>query len=161
MRGKKAKPRDIEPDLRLQDKKVAKFINYLMKNGKKNTASRIFYNTLTIIEKNSQEKPLDVFSKAIENVGPKVEVRSRRIGGGNYQIPFPTDERRRFALACRWIIEAASSRKTKPMEERLAQELLAAAKEQGVAINKRDNVYRMAEANRAFAHLAHRGRRKS
>ncbi|OQB44177.1 MAG: 30S ribosomal protein S7 [Parcubacteria group bacterium ADurb.Bin159] len=156
MRGKRVTPRKIKPDLRYQDEKVAKFINYLMCQGKKNAARRIFYDTLDYIGKNSGEDALKIFFKAIDNVGPKVELRSRRIGGGNYQIPFPTDERRRFTLASRWIIEAARDRKGKPMREKLAEEILAASKEQGSAITKRDNVYKMAEANRAFAHLARR-----
>ncbi len=155
MRGKRATPREIEPDMRYNDKRVAKFINYLMRKGKKSIARRVFYNALSLIEKKSKENPIKIFSLAIENVAPKVEVRSRRIGGGNYQIPVPTSERRSFALACRWIIEAARNRKGKPMEEKLAQEILDAFQNQGAAITKKNNVYRMAEANRAFAHLAH------
>ena len=155
MRGKRAKPREIEPDPRYHDKKVAKFINYLMRDGKKTIARRILYNAFSLIEEKAKEDPLKVFFLAIENVAPKVEVRPRRIGGGNYQIPFPTSERRSFTLACRWIIEAARARKGKPMEEKLAQELLEASQNQGAAVAKKNNVYRMAEANRAFAHLAY------
>ncbi|MCD6096827.1 30S ribosomal protein S7 [bacterium] len=156
MRGKRAKPRKIDPDLRYNDEKVAKFINYLMRRGKKSLARKILYRAFDIIKEASGQDPLKIFYQAIENVGPKVELRSARIGGANYQIPTPTSERRRFYLASRWIIEAAKSAKGKPMAEKLAHEFQEAAKGQGAAITKRDNVYKMAEANRAFAHLARR-----
>lgn len=157
MRGKQAPRRDILPDPVYNSSTVAKFINYLMVNGKKSVAQKVFYNSLQMIEAKSGEKAekgLDVFDKAIRNVSPLVEVKARRIGGANYQVPIEVRGDRRFNLASTWIINAARSRKGKPMAEKLALELIDAAAEQGEAIKKKLDVHRMAESNRAFAHFA-------
>jgi len=157
MRGKQAPRRDILPDPVYNNSTVAKFINYLMVNGKKSVAQKVFYNSLKMIEVKSGEKAekgLDVFDKAIRNVSPLVEVKARRIGGANYQVPIEVRGDRRFNLASTWIINAARARKGKPMAEKLALELMDAAAEQGEAIKKKLDVHRMAESNRAFAHFA-------
>ncbi len=131
---------------------VAKFINVIMRDGKKSVARRIVYEALNIIRERTKKDPLEVFHKAIMNVAPVVEVRSRRIGGANYQIPMEVREDRRIALAMRWIKQYARERRDKSMALKLAAELIAAANGEGGAIRKRDEVHRMAEANRAFAH---------
>jgi len=154
MRGKQSPKRKISPDLKYFSPEIAKFINYVMERGKKNTVTKIVYGALDIIKEKTKKDPLEIFKKAIENVAPMVEVRSRRVGGANYQIPFPTNESRRLVLASRWIISGAKSRKGKPMMEKLAQELLDAIDGQGAAIKKKEDVHRMAEANKAFAHFA-------
>ena len=154
MRGKQAPKRKIKPDSKYQSLQLSKFINYIMRRGKKTTATKIIYQSFDIIKEKTKKNPLDVFQEAIENIDPLIEVRSRRIGGANYQIPFPTNENRRFVLASRWIIEAAKARKGKSMAEKIAQEFLDAMEKQGTAIRKRDDVHRMAEANKAFAHFA-------
>jgi len=154
MRGKSAPKRKIKPDSKYHSEKMAKFINYLMKGGKKSIATKILYQSLDIIKQKTKKNPLEIFQKAVENISPSVEVRSRRIGGANYQIPFPTNEERRFVLASRWIIEAAKKRKGHSMSEKLAQELLEASDKQGAAIKKKEDTHRMAEANKAFAHFA-------
>ena len=150
----KFKTREIAPDPMYDNLTVAKFVNMLMEQGKKNIARKIVYGSFDIIKEKTKKNPLDVFQEAIENIAPLIEVRSRRIGGANYQIPFPTNENRRFVLASRWIIEAAKARKGKSMAEKIAQEFLDAMEKQGTAIRKRDDVHRMAEANKAFAHFA-------
>lgn len=154
MRGKPAVRREILSDPVYNSTTVAKFINYLMLNGKKSAAQKIFYGAMAVIEQKNGEKGLDVFDKAIKNVSPLVEVKARRIGGANYQVPIEVRGERRFNLASRWIIGAARSRKGKPMAEKLALELIDAANEQGEAIKKKIDVHRMAESNRAFAHFA-------
>ncbi|HLD82114.1 MAG TPA: 30S ribosomal protein S7 [Patescibacteria group bacterium] len=154
MRGKPAPKRKIYPDPRFQSTLVAKFINYLMRAGKKSLAQSIVYNSFDIIQKKTKKEPLGIFDLALKNVTPAVEVRSRRIGGGNYQIPYPVKAERRNALAFRWIIDAAKTQKGRPMQEKLANELIAASQKQGEAIRKKQDVHRMAEANRAFAHFA-------
>lgn len=154
MRGKPAVRREILSDPVYNSTTVAKFINYLMLNGKKSAAQKIFYGAMAVIEQKTGEKGLDVFDKAIKNVSPLVEVKARRIGGANYQVPIEVRGERRFNLASRWIIGAARSRKGKPMAEKLALELIDAANEQGEAIKKKIDVHRMAESNRAFAHFA-------
>jgi len=154
MRGKQAPKRKIKPDSKYQLLQLAKFINYIMKGGKKNTATKIVYQALDIIKEKGKEDPLEIFKKAIGNVSPVVEVRSRRIGGANYQIPYPTNESRQFVLASRWIIAAAKTKKGKTMTKKLAEELLDAAEKQGSAIKKKEDVHRTAEANKAFAHFA-------
>ncbi len=146
--------REYQPDPLFQRVDVARFINHLMRKGKKSLAQKIFYQATKIIKEKTKKEPLEIFEKAIKNVGPLVEVRSRRIGGANYQIPFEVPEKRRFSLACRWLIEAAKKRKGKPMEERLALELIDASNNQGEAVKKRETVHKMAEANKAFAHFA-------
>jgi len=152
-RRKKVKEGEIDPDPVYGDKKVAKFINYIMRRGKKSVAEKIFYNAMEIIEKKTGKKGIDVFRKAIENVSPVMEVKSRRIGGATYQVPVEVPERRRFFLASKWIIMFAKARKGKPMAEKLAEELIAASKGEGASIKKRDDTHRMAEANKAFAHF--------
>lgn len=157
MRGKQAPRREILPDPVYNSTTVAKFINYLMFGGKKSVAQKVFYNALQVIETKSAEKGekgLDVFDKAIRNVSPLVEVKARRIGGANYQVPIEVRGDRRFNLASTWIIGAARGRKGKPMAEKLAAELMDAAAEQGEAMKKKLDVHRMAESNRAFAHFA-------
>jgi len=154
MRGKRSVRRDILPDPKFNSTAVSKFINYLMLNGKKSTSEKVFYAALEQIEAKTQEKGLDIFDKAMRNVSPVVEVKARRIGGANYQVPIEVRGERRFNLASRWIIGAARSRKGKPMAEKLAMELIDASQEQGEAIKKKLDVHRMAESNRAFAHFA-------
>lgn len=154
MRGKQSVHRSILPDPIYNSTSVGKFINYLMLNGKKSVAQSIFYGAMTDIEKKTGEKGLDIFDKAMKNVSPLVEVKARRIGGANYQVPIEVRGERRYNLASRWIIGAARARKGKPMAEKLALELMDASNEQGDAIKKKVDVHRMAEANRAFAHFA-------
>ncbi|MCS7082459.1 MAG: 30S ribosomal protein S7 [Bacteroidetes bacterium] len=154
MRRKRAERRPIAPDLRYNDVLVAKFINHVMRKGKKNLARRIVYGAFDIIAERTGENPLDVFRRALDNVAPVVEVRSRRVGGATYQVPVEVRPERRISLAMRWIIEYAKQRRAqKTMELRLASELLDAAKGQGSAVKKRDDTHRMAEANKAFAHF--------
>ncbi|GBD06722.1 30S ribosomal protein S7 [bacterium HR21] len=152
MRRRRAEKRHIDPDPRYGDVMVAKFINVIMRDGKKSIARRIVYEAFDIIRERTKKDPLETFHKAITNVAPVVEVRSRRIGGANYQIPMEVREDRRIALAMRWIKQYARERRDKSMALKLAAELIAAANGEGGAIRKRDEVHRMAEANRAFAH---------
>lgn len=154
MRGKKALKRKIQPDLKYNSLVISKFINHLMQRGKKSTAERILYHSLDLIQKKMSKDPLEIFNQAVKNAAPVVEVRARRIGGANYQIPVEVRGDRRTALAMRWLIKAAKEKKGKPMSEKLAQELMDAANKQGAAIKKKEDVHRMAEANRAFAHFA-------
>jgi small subunit ribosomal protein S7 len=155
MRHKKAQKREIEGDIVYSNKQVAKFINYLMKDGKKTVAQNVLYATFDLIS-GKQADPIIVFEKALENVGPKQEVKAKRIGGANYQVPQEVRPERKVSLAMRWIVEAArkrSNRDYKVFEEKLAAELLDASNEMGEAIKKRDTVLRMAQANRAFGHF--------
>jgi small subunit ribosomal protein S7 len=155
MRRKQATKREIAPDPKYDDVRLAKFINNVMKGGKKSVAQRIVYNALEIIKsKTKTEEPLELFNKAMENTSPILEVKSRRVGGATYQVPYEVRGNRREALAMRWILGAARGKKGKPMAEKLAQELIDASKNEGEAIKKRQNVHRMAEANKAFAHFA-------
>lgn len=154
MRGKKAPRRQIVPDPKFQNAQVAKFINYIMQKGKKSIAQGIVYDAFDIIETKTKKNPVDIFELAIKNVGPNLEVKGRRIGGANYQIPMQVRSERRFILACRWIITASRDRKGSAMAVRLADELMNAANKEGAAMKKRENVQKMAEANRAFAHFA-------
>jgi len=154
MRHKQAIRRIIAPDPKYGSVVLAKFTNYLMYGGKKNTSQRIVYGAFERIQEQAKRDPLEVFAAAIKNVAPAMEVKSKRVGGANYQVPFPVRGERRQALAFRWLIEAARSRKGKPMVEKLTEELLAASNNEGVAVKKRMDVARMAEANRAFAHFA-------
>ena len=139
-------------DPRYRDLEIAKFVNYLMRGGKKTTAYRIFYDALDIIGEKTNEEPLDVFKKALNNVKPRLEVRPRRVGGATYQIPMEVSQHRALALAIRWMLGAARARKGKPMAERLVEEILDAAKNEGASIKKREDTHKMAESNRAFAH---------
>ena len=144
----------VEGDIRYDDKNVSKFINYIMLEGKKNIARSIVYGAFDIIKEKTKKDPFEIFNEALKNAGPTIEVRSRRIGGANFQVPREVREERRFQLAVRWIKDAARSGKGKPMKEKLAAELMSAANNEGVAIKKRDDTHRMAEANKAFAHFA-------
>jgi small subunit ribosomal protein S7 len=154
MRGK-VKNRNIpEADSLYNSTKLAKFINVIMWDGKKETARKVVYDAFQVIkEKTETENPLEVFDMALKNAGPTVEVRSRRIGGANYQVPRDVRPERRLALATRWIIEAARAKKGAPIHIKLADELIAASKNEGTAVTKRDNTHKMAEANKAFAHF--------
>ncbi len=154
MRGKRAPKRKILPDPKYQSEKIAKFINYVMRKGKKTLAQKIVYRAFEIINKKTNQDPLKIFEKAIENASPEMEVKARRIGGANYQIPVPVREDRKFTLACRWLIEAAREKKGKPMEEKLAEEILEAFNNRGSAIKKKEDLHKIAEANKAFAYFA-------
>ena len=147
--------RDIDADPRFNSKLVAKFVNCLMLDGKKSTASRVFYDAMDLIEQRLKvEDHFEVFSAAMENVKPHIEVRSKRVGGATYQVPTPVNPRRRQALGIRWMLEAVRGKKGRAVAVRLADELMAAYKREGAAVTKRENVHRMAEANKAFAHFA-------
>ncbi len=142
-----------KPDFEYKSEAVSRFINTVMKDGKKDTARRVVYATLNTIKETGVD-PLETFDTAIRNVSPLMEVRSRRVGGANYQVPREVPQTRRISLAYRWIINAARNKKGKPMAEKLANEILMAAKNEGEAIKKKDDMHRMAEANKAFAHFA-------
>lgn len=144
----------VRPDLRYNNEHLAKFINYIMLNGKKTVAQKIVYGSFDIIKEKTNKDGLEIFNLAMENVSPQVEVRSKRVGGSNFQVPVPVREVRRFLLASRWLIEAARKGKGKPMSDKLASELMLAANNEGSAIKKKEDVHKMAEANKAFAHFA-------
>jgi small subunit ribosomal protein S7 len=154
MRKKRKYKKTHEPDVQYNNIAVGRFINYLMRKGKKSVGEKIIYKTFENIQKETKTEPLEVFQKAVGNASPILEVVSKRIGGANYQVPREVRPERRFFLACRWIIGAARSRKGKPMAHKLAEEIIAASKNEGAAIKKKQNIHRMAEANRAFAHFA-------
>ncbi len=146
----------LEPDPRYKDKMVGKFINCLMEGGKKSTAQGIFYSAIDEVKKKVADKEaLAIFLTAIGNVKPLIEVRSRRVGGATYQVPVPVPQKRQISLAYRWLLGAARAKKGRPMHLKLADELYAAFKGEGEAMKKREEVHKMAEANRAFAHLAY------
>lgn len=150
----KAKPK-LTPDSLYDSEKLAKFINYTMLEGKKVTARKVVYDALEVVkEKTKNSNPLEVFEAALKNTGPTMEVRSRRVGGANYQVPREVRPERRQFLSMKWIIDAARSKKGKPMAEKLAEEIIAASNNEGEAIRKRENMHKMAEANKAFAHFA-------
>ena len=142
------------PDLKYQKEIVGKFINSVMKEGKKDTARKIVYSAFETIKEKSKADPVEVFENALRNAGPLMEVRSRRVGGANYQMPREVRPERKTALAFRWIIGAAAAKKGKPMHEKLAEEIMAAANNEGEAIKKKENMHKMAESNKAFAHFA-------
>ena len=154
MRGKRAPKRKILPDPKYKSINLAKFINYIMERGKKTVAQGIVYGAFDILKEKTKQDPLEIFDQAIKNVTPSLEVKSRRVGGANYQIPIPVRGERKIALSYHWIIDAARHKKGKPMAEKLANELFEAYQNQGDAVKKRMDVHRMAEANRAFAHFA-------
>ncbi len=154
MRHKQAPKRTIQPDYKHQSPLVAKFINHIMYDGKKSVASGLVYKALDEIAAKTKQPPLEVFDLAIRNVAPVLEVKSKRIGGANYQVPIEVRGDRRLTLSMRWIIDAARSKRGQTMDQRLAEELMAAARKEGAAIKKREDVHRMADANRAFAHFA-------
>lgn len=153
MRRKLNIKRTITPDLVYKSVRLSKFVNALMWDGEKNVARKVVHDALTEIKERGME-PLETFEEAIRNVGPLMEIRSRRVGGANYQVPREVRPERRQALAFRWILDAARARKGSAMSKRLAEELINAAKNEGSAIKKKDDTHRMAEANRAFAHFA-------
>jgi len=152
-RRKRAVKRTILPDPKYHDVKVAKFVNNLMHGGKKSVAERILYTAFDRIQEKTGNDPLDVFRKALDNVKPSVEVKSRRVGGSTYQVPVEIRPDRQQALANRWIIGFARNRSEKTMAERLAAEFIAAANSEGSSVKKREDTHRMAEANKAFAHF--------
>ncbi|MBI2932821.1 MAG: 30S ribosomal protein S7 [Planctomycetes bacterium] len=146
----------LKPDPRFKSREIGKFINSLMWEGKKSLAQRIFYDAMDIVCKKIKDKdPVEIFKTALNNVKPQVEVRSKRVGGATYQVPVQVPGRRQTSLAFRWIINATRGKKGRAMHLKLADELMAAYKGEGDAIKKRDDVHKMAEANKAFAHLAH------
>lgn len=151
-RRREVPKREILPDPKFSSQEVAKFINVLMTRGKKSVAERIMYGALDQIQKKSGKNPLEVFNQALQNVRPVVEVKSRRVGGANYQVPVEVRQVRRTALAMRWLREAARKRSEKSMGQRLAGELAEAAEGRGGAMKKREEVHKMAEANKAFSH---------
>ncbi|MEX1011551.1 MAG: 30S ribosomal protein S7 [Balneolaceae bacterium] len=153
MRRRTAEKRDVQPDPVFEDKTVTRFINNLMRDGKKNVARNILYQAFEIIEEKTGEEPIEVFKNALGNSTPAVEVRSRRVGGATYQVPVEVRSERGTALGMRWIIRASRSRNDKSMALRLSRELMDAAKNEGGAVRKKDETHRMAEANKAFAHF--------
>lgn len=153
-RGKKIPKRIIAPDPVYNSELLAKFINFIMEDGKKSIAEKIVYKSLEILAEKKKANALKVFEDALEIVKPQVEVRSRRVGGANYQVPMPVSNTRQNALAFRWVVTAAKARKGKTMHEKLAFELLDALEGTGGAFKKKEDVHRMAEANKAFAHFA-------
>jgi small subunit ribosomal protein S7 len=145
----------LRPDPRFGSMLVSKFVNCLMHDGKKSVALTVFYDAMEMIKKRlPDQEPVDVFHTAVENCKPQIEVRSRRVGGANYQVPTPVDSRRQQTLAIRWLLAACRGKKGRPMHQRLADELVSAFKREGAAMTTRDQVHRMADANRAFAHFA-------
>jgi small subunit ribosomal protein S7 len=151
---RKYKKHQILPDSLYNDVLVAKLINYVMRKGKKTVARKIVYGAFDIVKEKTKKDPLEIFKKAIENVGPSLELRPRRVGGATYQVPIEVRPERKIALAMRWIIMAAKMKKGKSMKEKLAEELIAASKNEGWAVKKKEDTHKMAEANRAFAHFA-------
>jgi len=156
MRKKRIYKKYHQPDVQYDRVDLGRFVNYVMHDGKKSVAEKVVYGAFDIVKKETKEDPIHVFEKAMENVGPLVEVVSRRVGGANYQVPNEVTPARRFILAARWLIGAARAKKGRPMAKKLAEELILAAKNEGAAIKKKQDTHRMAEANRAFAHFARR-----
>ena len=153
--ARKATPKRIIPGDAVYDNvMVAKFINQIMRQGKKTIAKRIVYNAFEIIKEKTKKDPVEIFDLAMENAAPAMEVKSKRIGGAVYQVPREVRGERRVSLAMRWLVNAAKARKGKPMREKLAEELIAASKNEGSAVKKKVDMQRMADANRAFAHFA-------
>ncbi|MBR9877117.1 MAG: 30S ribosomal protein S7 [Flavobacteriaceae bacterium] len=156
MRKKQSKKRDLIPDPKFNDQLVTRFVNNLMQQGKKSTAYKIFYDAIDIIESKKEDKEktsLELWKDALSNVMPQVEVRSRRVGGATFQIPTPIRPDRKISLAMKWLIASSRKRNEKSMAVKLAQEILAAAKEEGAAVKKRVDTHKMAEANKAFSHF--------
>jgi small subunit ribosomal protein S7 len=151
-RRHRAERREVNPDPKFNDLVISKFMNSIMRQGKKSVAERIVYGALDRMQSRAKSDPIQMFHSALENVMPAVEVRSRRVGGATYQVPVEVRSERRQALAIRWLITAARSRNEKTMEERLSAELLDAANNRGTAVKKREDTHKMAEANRAFSH---------
>ena len=153
MRKRRAEKKFIKPDPKFNDVLVSKFINYLMWDGKKNVTRELVYSSFELVEKKTKKNAIDVFKKAINNVQPLVEVRSRRVGGATYQVPMEVRSERRIALALRWIRNYSRDRKEKTMAARLAAEIIAASNNEGSSVKKKEDTHRMAEANKAFAHF--------
>jgi small subunit ribosomal protein S7 len=153
MRRKSAVKRIVKPDPQFQDRMVTQFVNFLMKDGKKNVARKILYQAFEIIEEKTGQPGIDVLRSAMGNASPAIEVRSRRVGGSTYQVPVEVRSERASALGMRWLIKAAKNRNDKSMSARLAREIVDAANNEGGAVRKRDETHRMAEANKAFAHF--------
>ena len=153
MRRRKAEKRDVQPDPLFEDKLITRFINNLMRSGKKNTARNILYQAFGIIEEKTGEPGIEVFKAALQNSTPVVEVRSRRVGGATYQVPVEVRPDRGTALGMRWLIRSARARNDKSMSSRLSRELIDASNNEGGAVRKKDETHRMAEANKAFAHF--------
>jgi len=151
-RRRVAEKREVLPDPKFHDTLVTKFISILMLSGKKSVAERIFYGALDMVSERSKQDPLSIFKRAMDNVKPILEVKSRRVGGSTYQVPVEVKPERRQALSARWIVQAAKSRSERTMRQRLAGELLDAANNTGVSIKKKEDTHKMAEANKAFAH---------
>jgi small subunit ribosomal protein S7 len=149
----------VDSDYKYNSVKIGKFINYIMERGKKSVATRVVYDAFNKIEMTMKSDPKAVFEQAIKNVSPILEVKGRRIGGANYQVPMEVQEPRKTSLGMKWVIDAARSKKGRPMAEKLAAELMEAYNKQGAAIKKREDVHKMAEANKAFAHFARFQRR--
>ena len=153
MRKAKPKKRYLLPDPKFNDPMITKFVNYLMEDGKKSVAYNVFYDTMDIVEKKANENGLKVWKRATNNVMPGVEVKSRRVGGATFQVPVEIRPERKINLSIKWLIEYARARGEKTMQDKLAAELIAAAKGEGAAIKKKDDTHRMAEANKAFSHF--------
>ena len=154
MRGKQAPKRKIKPDVKYHRLDIARLINYVMRAGNKSASEKIVYGSLDYIAQKTKDDPFGIYELAMRNIGPSLEVRGRRVGGANYQVPFPVSDDRRQTLSFRWIITAAKARKGRPMAIALAEELMDAAKGEGSAVKKKEEMHRMAEANKAFAHFA-------
>jgi len=153
MRRRTAKKNIILPDPKFKDVEVTKFVNNLMVDGKKNIAFNIFYDSIAIVSEKTSEDGLEVWKKAVDNITPGVEVKSRRVGGATFQIPTPVRDSRKKSLAVKWLIKYAQGRNEKTMSEKLAGEIIAASKEEGGAFKKKEDTHRMAEANKAFSHF--------
>jgi small subunit ribosomal protein S7 len=151
-RRNKPEPREITPDARYNSVHLQSFINRMLHSGKKSVATTLVYDAFDMVQERSKRNPLEVFEQALKNVGPVMEVRPRRVGGATYQVPMEVPAFRRFALAARWLIQAARARGGKSFAEKLAAELLDASGNQGAAVRKREETHKMAEANRAFSH---------
>ena len=154
MRGKTAPKREIEGDSKYNDTNIAKFINYVMEEGKKSVAENIVYKSFEILKEKTKQDPRHIFNKALKKVSPLVEVRGKRVGGANYQVPFQVRGERRYFLGCNWMIKSAHDRRGRSMAEKLAAEILDASNGEGNAFKKREAVHKMAEANKAFAHFS-------
>lgn len=154
MRGKQAPKRKITPDPKFKRVDIAKLINKIMRGGKKTTAQKVVYDAMDYISKKTKRDPLEVFDTAIRNISPNLEVKGKRIGGANYQVPIVVTGDRKLTLAYRWLLEAARARKGSAMSARLGEEVIAASGGEGAAMKKREDVQRMAESNKAFAHFA-------
>ena len=153
MRKKRAEKRKRRPDSKYGDLMVSRFVNNIMLDGKKTTAEKIIYDAFDIVHAKLEEEPLEVFKKAISNIAPVLEIRSRRVGGATYQVPVEVREDRRIALGMRWLKQYSRARREKTMAQRLAAEIMAAYKNEGAAVKKREDTHKMAEANKAFAHF--------